>query len=84
MVAVNVRVTTRSIDLIMNLLSGATLATTASDMLRGNLRELWAYTTTTHSGGGLIHPIESTTVHGDIRVSASAVGVVHLGAACSR
>ena len=82
LVAVNVRVTACSIDVIVNCFAWAALAATSRNVLRAHCFLDWAKCATTHRTRWVVHDREAAACHAHVRISTSAVGVVDFGAPC--
>ena len=78
----DVRVTARAIDLVVQSFARTALASAPCDVLRANLVLVHAETAWSCRWSWLVSDREATMVCGDIRVSTTAVSVVHFGAAC--
>ena len=83
LVAVNVGVTARPIDMVVDGLARATLTSSARDMLSAHLGHGGAHPTPTHGTGWVVHFSETSAIPTDVRVSTCAVCVVDLGTTCT-
>ena len=83
LVAVDVGVAARPVDMVVDGLAWAALATSSRDMLSAHLGHSGANPTSTHGTRWVVHFSETSAVPTDVRVSTCAVCVVDLGATCT-
>ena len=80
LVAADVRVTTRTVHMILHGLARTALSTTSRNVRRTKLRLRKAKFTRALSRSWLVHHRKTSTVLANISVSTSAIGVVDFGA----
>ena len=83
LVAVDVGVTARTIDMVVDGLAWAALATSARDMLCAHRGHGGAHSATAHGTSWVVHFSETSAIPTDVSVSTCAVCVVDLGATCT-
>ena len=80
LVAADVRVTTRSVHIILQSLTRTTLSSSSRNVRRANLRLLKGKSARTLGRCWMIHYCETSAVLANVSVSTSAIGVVYFGA----
>ena len=83
LVAVDVRVTTRAIDVIVDSLARAALATPSSNVLGAHVGHCGSKATSSHCTSWVVHARETSTIPAHVRVSTCAIGVVDFGTTCT-
>lgn len=83
LVAVDVGVTTRAIDVIVDGLAWATLATSSRDVLGAHLGHRGPDAAPTHRASWVILARETSTIPAHICVSTCAISVVDFGTTCT-